>query len=676
MLNRFRPSTSLRPRSLAVALIALGAMAGLAAVPATAPAWRADGPNGGPPSSFAFAPSDAQRVYAVNFFGGVFRSDDGGLSFERLEPSNPFSQYALVVDPQDRDRVLSAACNPFCTHVVLSEDAGATWTEVLADQSLFGLRFGDGAAFATTAAGLLRSDDGGVNWSPSGLAELVDQLAFDPHHSGSILAAVAGGLWRSADHGHSWTRLRTPRNWRNLTQVSFDPVRPGTLYAIANSHAVRSTDGGATWQLALSSPEVWRLAVLGDGTVLATPIAAEDDRVFGLLRSSDGGRTWSPSVDPGNPRTAHPADWILYGVAASPSPRVALAGGSFGLWRTEDSGTTWQPASRGIASHSVFTLRASAGGEPRVYAAMSTGFFAREERSGVWHKTYRGPIVPGAALRLGPFRDVQVDPQDSLHLVAFDVLDLLESRDGGRSWRSFRPLDAPLNDYTTVAGFAVDWTSGAIYGTAWEIGSGPQGVIWRQRIGVTRDGGRTWERLRPFFSDGPLRNLDAFAVDPHDPSILWAKTAEAGILRSIDRGHHWQRIGRGLPRSPDSYLDFPAPLAFDPGDPRTLLAALPGAGIWRSRDGGLSFRPLGKGLETVQVTDLASAPDSTGALRWFAGVANQGIFRLEGDRWQPVGRFSDSHSFGGNFVFDPVDPQVLYAGTSGRSVLRLDLRER
>ncbi|HXU31411.1 MAG TPA: hypothetical protein VN851_12605 [Thermoanaerobaculia bacterium] len=672
MFSRFGPSMSLRSPALAVALIALGAFAGLAAVPATAPAWRADGPNGGQVSAIAFAPSDPSRVYAVNFFGRFFRSDDGGLSYEAIATVNPFLQFSLAVDPADRDRLLSVACREFCSAVVLSEDGGASWTEVIRDQSVNGVQFGGGAAFAQTAAGLLRSDDGGHTWFPAGLDQPVTgQLTFDPRHSSTVIAPAGGRLWRSDDRGHSWTMLRTPRNWREIHDLSFDPVRPGYLYALVHLRVVRSTDGGATWALALPG-DVGFLEVLGDGTLLASPLSVEDDRIFGLLRSTDGGRTWSPSVDPGSPRTARPADLIFNALAASPSPRVAMAAGLFGLWRTEDSGLSWQPASRGIATHSVRALRASAGGEPRVYASTSTAFFARDERSGIWRKTYRGPIVPGAALRLGPFRDVQVDPRDSLHLVAYDVLDLLESHDGGRSWRSFRPLGAPLADYTTVTGFAVDWTSGAIYGTAWEIDSGP---IWHPRLGVTRDGGRTWERLRPFFPDGPQRSLDAFSVDPRDPSILWAKTAEAGIFRSIDRGHHWQRIGRGLPRSPDSFFGFPAALAFDPSDPRTLLASVPGAGVWRSRDGGLSFRPFGQGLETAQVTDLASATDSTDALRWYAGAAHQGIFRLEGDRWKPVGTFSDPHSFEGNFVFDPADPQVLYAGTSGRSVLRLNLQE-
>ncbi|HEV7668344.1 MAG TPA: hypothetical protein VGS22_07460 [Thermoanaerobaculia bacterium] len=120
MHSRFRPLTPLRPRTLAVALIALGAMAGLAAAPAAAPAWRIDGPNGGELSAFAFAPSDGQRVYATNFSSRVFRSDDGGLSFAAIEPVAPLPLVSLAVDPADRDRLLATACDPACTKALLS----------------------------------------------------------------------------------------------------------------------------------------------------------------------------------------------------------------------------------------------------------------------------------------------------------------------------------------------------------------------------------------------------------------------------------------------------------------------------------------------------------------------------------------------------------------------------
>ena len=63
-----------------------------------------------------------------------------------------------------------------------------------------------------------------------------------------------------------------------------------------------------------------------------------------------------------------------------------------------------------------------------------------------------------------------------------------------------------------------------------------------------------------------------------------------------------------------------------------------------------------------------------GTRQWFAGA--EGVFRLDGDRWTAVGTFAEPVQFSGAFAFDPINPAVLYAGTIGRSVLRLDLGER
>jgi len=108
-----------------------------------------------------------------------------------------------------------------------------------------------------------------------------------------------------------------------------------------------------------------------------------------------------------------------------------------------------------------------------------------------------------------------------------------------------------------------------------------------------------------------------------------------------------------------------------------MIASVPGRGVWQSANGGRSFRPLGQGLETAFVKTLANVADpATGRRFWLAGARSQGIFRLDGDRWTAVGTFAEPGQFSGTFALDPVDPSVLYAGTSGRSVLRLELGER
>src|SRR6185436_3502224 len=272
-----------------------------------------------------------------------------------------------------------------------------------------------------------------------------------------------------------------------------------------------------------------------------------------------------------------------------------------------------------------------------------------------------------------PLLGFQVDPADSLHLVAFNTAEMLDSRDGGSTWRSFAPAGLRGGYLVAATGMAVDWSTGAIYVAAVENTGDPGG---RPRLAVTRDNGATWERLRPFVSRHREELFPFLAVDPRDASVLWGKTTEAGLFRSGDGGHTWARIGRGLPAIPRRFQEDRARFAFDPDDPQRMIASIPGQGVWQSANDGRSFRPLGQGLETAFVTTLANAADpATGKRFWLAGVRSQGIFRLDGDRWTAVGTYAEPIQFTGTFAFDPVDPAVLYAGTFGRSVLRLDLGE-
>ena len=666
-------------RIVTVAVLALIATTGLGAAPAGAPAWRPDGPDGGSVPTPVFAPSDPSRVY-LNAWTAVFRSDDGGASYEVL-PTRLGENVlvSLVVDPADRDRLLAIGCDSSCRWVMRSLDAGRTWHPVFRDDATFPVivRFGAGAAFLLTQKGLRRSDDGGATWIPSGLENpYIDGIWFDPRDPEMAIALTnyPVTLWRSADSGRSWAPMRTPQHWFAFRNLLFDPVRPGYLYAIANRHAVRSTDGGATWQTLLISREVSSAGVLGDGTLLLAPGGPGLDRVYGLVRSTDGGQSFTPSRDAGKLGPARPNDEINQ-ITPGTDPHRAFASGSLGLWSTVDSGRSWQPV-RGLAMHWVQTLRASAGGEPRVYAVTFSALFAREGDSGGWRKVHRGPQLAGAALPPRDFLGFEVDPLDSLHLIAFNNRELLDSRNGGRTWRSFSPAGITPGYIDFVTGMAVDWRTGAIYAAASESVSGSDDPL--PRLAVTRDDGATWERLTPFARRRPSELFLSLAVDPRDPSVLWGSTGKAGIFRSGDQGHSWQHIGRGLPGIPERWQGLlRAAFAFDPGNPQRMIAAIPGRGIWQSTDGGQSFHRLGRGLEAAVVPALASAVDPlTGERFWLAGVRSQGIFRLDSDLWTAVGVFAEPDQFSGTFVFDPVDPAVLYAGTFGRSVLRLDLREQ
>jgi photosystem II stability/assembly factor-like uncharacterized protein len=94
-----------------------------------------------------------------------------------------------------------------------------------------------------------------------------------------------------------------------------------------------------------------------------------------------------------------------------------------------------------------------------------------------------------------------------------------------------------------------------------------------------------WQALGPWGGSVP-----ALAIEPRDPTIVWAGTRESGLFRSPDLGRTWQPRSQGLG---DTWITA---IALDPFNANRLWVTTIGGGFYRSRDGGGSWRRLGSGL--------------------------------------------------------------------------------
>jgi photosystem II stability/assembly factor-like uncharacterized protein len=121
--------------------------------------------------SLAVAPDDPQRLYAGGASTGVYRSTDGGQSWERMDngidmiPGVALRVTALTVDEQDPQRVLAAAAYGLGDRltpggVYESRDAGATWRKLTeTDGVITQLSISQGVIHAATAKGLVRFEE-------------------------------------------------------------------------------------------------------------------------------------------------------------------------------------------------------------------------------------------------------------------------------------------------------------------------------------------------------------------------------------------------------------------------------------------------------------------------------------------------------------------------------------
>ncbi len=254
-----------------------------------------------------------------------------------------------------------ASLGPLTPEVQVSLAAGASGSSGLAWASVF-----DPLSCAMHGCGvadLLHSGDGGQNWSAANLGDSYpdgcssDGIVFSAAPDGSALAATRrNGAACAAPFGLVYRY--GPAGWHQLppwqlTQVgSLDAVSHDVAYAISGQDVLsRTDDGGRHWtQLWPAPTPVGQVDVLSQDTALAAQDASD---AGAILRSANGGHSWTESADLPGVVTQLDFPTAAYGVAATYQPGPASQPGHasqpgpaspWQLWRSGDGGGTWQAA--------------------------------------------------------------------------------------------------------------------------------------------------------------------------------------------------------------------------------------------------------------------------------------------------------------------------------------------
>ena len=291
----------------------------------------------------AIAPSDTLQVWigtgepdsrnSISPGGGIFKSSDGGKTWEAkgLEKTQAIGR--IVVHPTDPNVVYVAAL-------------GAIWN-------------------SNPERGLYRTKDGGATWEMvkhiSDKAGFVD-VALNPHHPEVVWAAAwerqrgpyflqsggpGSGLWKSTDGGDTWTEVvgnGFPTVAKGRIGLAISESNPHTMYAMVEAEKeadgtggnglYRSTDSGETWEK-MNDVNVRPFYY---SQVRVDP--KDENRVYfsstPVNFSDDGGKTYGTTTY--NVRVDHHAMWI------DPNdPDRIVVGNDGGVAITFDKGGNWIP---------------------------------------------------------------------------------------------------------------------------------------------------------------------------------------------------------------------------------------------------------------------------------------------------------------------------------------------
>lgn len=501
-------------------------------------AFRSIGPavTSGRIVDIAVDPSDKKRFFLAVAAGGVWKTENGGITFTPVfDDEGSYSIGCVTIDPR----------NP---HVV--------WVGSGENNSQRSVGYGDG---------VYKSLDGGQSWKNVGLkaSEHVAKILVDPRDSNVVYVAAQGPLWapggdrglyKTTDGGATWTAVLTIGENTGVTDVVMDPRDPDVLVAAAyqrRRHVFTLIDGG---------PE------------------------SGLHKTTDGGRTWR-KLTSGLPKE----DMGRIGLAIAPTEpdivyaviETAAANKAGGFFRSQDRGETW--TKRGDYSPGGSQYYQEIFVDPkdpeRVY---SMDVFLKVSDDG--GKTFKNL---GERYKHVDNHALWVDPGDTDHYLVGSDGGLYESYDRGETWRFSGNLpvtqfyrvevDNAAPVYNVYGGTQDNYTLGGpsrtlnAHGIAnqdWFVtwtGDGfharidpddPNIVYSTLQYGVLgrydrRSGEAVLIQPQEQPGEDPLRwNWDSpLLISPHKGTRLYF--AAQRLFRSDDRGDSWTPVSGDLTRSID-----------------------------------------------------------------------------------------------------------------------------
>ncbi len=427
------------------------------------------------------------RVYAdvdSKTNGGLWRSDDGGSHWKRVNPGSAFSSYyfnRVTVDPRDPDVIY------------------------LTGQSI--RRCTNGGANCVIFRGSPGGDDYHSIW-------------VDPKNPGHIAEGSDQGASITVNGGRTWS------SWYNqptgqLYHLAADNRFPYWVYAGQQDSgtvaiASRSDYGSIGWR-------DWH-PVGGDERDFDIPDPVDPNIIYG---SGLGGRVsrwdartgqvtdvspWPLSNYGARPTTvAHHFNWVTPLVASRSGPPALYLGGDV-LFKTTDQGTHWS-----IISPDLVGKRAGAtncDGDVTLEAALPCGY---------------GTII---SIEPSPHSPAEVWTGSDSGVIGI-------TRDGGATWtQTTLPGIRPWSKIASIDLSPLDPQ------TAYAAADGHRIDDWRPHIFRTHDGGKSWSEITRGLPDGQV--VTAVRADPVRSGLLYAGN-ETGVFVSFDDGDDWQPLQQNLP---------------------------------------------------------------------------------------------------------------------------------
>lgn len=689
----------------------------------------------------AVDPSNPERIWvgtgennaSRSSYGGqgVFRSDDGGETWNHVGLAEGDRVGRIVVDPRDGDRVWVGVSGKLYTPggargLFRTSDAGATWEKVLdpGDEwtgviDLVMHPENPDVLYAATwersrrpwdfvesgeGSGVYKTKDGGTTWTrleggfPGGPE--IGRIGL------TISASNPDTLYASVDHqGELPEELREPGDsplsadrLREMTEEDFLSFPEETIEAFLRGNDLDTELDAKTLIRQVTDGEVTIQDLLDELSDANASLFDTDIRGLEVYRTDDGGATWRRTHDEPIRDVVYTYGYYFGQIRVDPTNPDKVFALGVPLVVSEDGGKTWKGANQRDVHVDHQAMWIDPEHSNRVWLGNDGGLDASYDGGKTWIKVDSQPV--------GQVYAVEIDMEDPYNVyVGLQDNGTLEgsslSRPGLDEWRVVgggdgMHIEVDPRDGTLYTGFQFGFyfRNGEMIRPRDALGETALRYNWQtpirlsshnfdilyfgtQRLYRSLDRGTTWAPISPDLTaskergDVPFATITSISESPERFGLVWVGTDDGRVWVTDDGGVDWRDVSQGLVAE-----RWVSRVEASRHAEERAYVSFNGyrdddlaSYVYVTDDLGKTWRSISKGLPAEPVNVVREDPVSEDVL--YVGT-DRGVYASldRGETWQGLPNGLPNVAIH-DLAIHPRERELI-AGTHGRSVFVLD----
>lgn len=602
-----------------------------------------EGMDGGVINDIVFNPQNSNVLYAATKNGLYITENGGEFWFQANKGFTDYHVNHIAINPHMPEQIYVATKRE---GVFRSNDGGSSWqvkNNGLEELDVLTIEIDSlesSIIFAVTKHQLYKSIDYGESWNPvreiyalEGSFQIRHAIK-DGNLSVWFYSDGTRAFYKSIDCGETW-EMFFDNAWGSIKNIEVEKTNSDRIYLLDTHWFFRSEDGGYTWFKHDTVFMFDKLTINQNDTSLIYAIKGNE-----IFKSKNYGDDFiaygsSPGIFPLKKMLIHPQDQECLYVTSN----------GFGIQKTEDNGENWVEVNKNIHAHEIVSLTYDSRKTNTIYAATSSGWIYISTNHGEsWQ-------LLTTALSRRRITDIAISSQDTPVIFVTIGTEMTHSKlfrslDGGETWEIVEPsrifashairID-PTSSTTVYVGtdrksiiksvnLGDDWTfyemPPSAFGWISDLAINPQNpetiyVAGQFYYFKSENGGSDWEEL-PIYVSYP--HYGCIVIDPINTNTVYALGYD-GVFKSHDHGNTWKLFIRR------EDIGVANKLAYDPGT-ESLYISIDTGGVFISPASGESLLDISSGLMRLKTNTLLDNTSVPGSV--FVGTDGGGVYRTKG----------------------------------------------